>query len=85
MSFYSPNEQRRYLEEKKQAQKDWNFKLKIETWASAHPQEWNWIHRTNLNNKFSQSLLKRIKENGDLTPNQLAKIREIIEKEDAKR
>jgi hypothetical protein len=84
MSFYSLNEQRRYLEEKKQTQKDWSLKLKMEIWASAHPQEWKWIHRTNLNNKFSQSLLRRIKEKGDLTPNQLAKIREIIEKEDAK-
>jgi hypothetical protein len=84
MSFYSQNNKRRYLEEKQQSHQDWNSKLRIETWAAAHPIEWVWIHRNNLNNKFSQSLLERIKKNGDLTQNQLAKLKEIIEREEAK-
>ena len=84
MSFHSLNSKRRYFEEKLQSQKDWSSKLRIDSWASAHPIEWSWINRNNLHNNFSQSLLMKIKNDGEVTQNQLAKLREIIKRESAK-
>jgi hypothetical protein len=77
MSFHSPNERRRYAEERRFLLNELLKKYKIDNWKQTYSREWAWINQ-NQSTKYGKSLIQRLEKNGDITENQMKKLREII-------
>ena len=52
-------------------------KYKIDNWKQTYSREWAWINQ-NQSTKYGKSLLHSLEKNGDITENQMNKLREIV-------